>query len=383
MTALAAPAFELPAGLEAHEPPEARGIARDGVRLMVATSGDGEVTHARFHDLPDLLAPGDLLVVNDSATVPAAIHAERADGTALEVRFSTPAPPALAPSAPAPSPPAPSALAPAGESRFGLAERGQSAPHAGDAWWIVELRTADGLRRMRGHAGERLALNGGARIELAAAYASSARLWLARIDADRPLGDHLARHGHPIRYAHVHGHWPLSAYQTAFARRPGSAEMPSAGRPFTPALLTRLLGAGVLVAPLTLHAGVSSLERGEAPYPERYAVPAATARAVEAVRGWGGRVVAVGTTVVRALESAADEDGAVHAAAGWTGLHVTPDRGVRAVDGLITGWHDPDASHLHMLEAIAGGPLLAESYAEARAAGYLWHEFGDSHLILR
>ena len=213
-------------------------------------------------------------------------------------------------------------------------------------------------------------------------YAGGPRLWLARVDGPGPLGAALAAHGHPIRYGYVRNDWPLSDYQTVWATEPGSMEMPSAGRPFTPELITRLVAAGVLVAPLTLHTGVSSPERHEAPYPERYEVPEATARVVNAVRGWGGRVVAVGTTVVRALETAVDADGSVNAGAGWTGLVVTPERGVRAVDGLITGWHEPQASHLQLLEAVAGRDLLTRCYDEALAGGYLWHEFGDSHLIL-
>ncbi len=158
--------------------------------------------------------------------------------------------------------------------------------------------------------------------------------------------------------------------------------MPSAGRPFTPELIARLAARGVLFAPLTLHTGVSSLERGESPYPERFAVPDTTARLVNAVRWWGGRVIAVGTTAVRALETVAQEDGSVAAGAGWTRLVVTPERGLRAVDGLITGWHEPAATHLQLLEAVAGPELLERSYAAALEQGYLWHEFGDSHLIL-
>jgi S-adenosylmethionine:tRNA ribosyltransferase-isomerase len=143
-----------------------------------------------------------------------------------------------------------------------------------------------------------------------------------------------------------------------------------------------LVARGVLIAPITLHTGVSSLEGGEAPYPERYRVPEATARVVNAVRTWGGRVVAVGTTVVRALETVAAPDGSVGAGRGWTELVVTPARGLRAIDGLLTGWHEPESSHLMLLEAAAGPELLARSYTAARAHGYRWHEFGDSHLIL-
>jgi S-adenosylmethionine:tRNA ribosyltransferase-isomerase len=157
--------------------------------------------------------------------------------------------------------------------------------------------------------------------------------------------------------------------------------MPSAARPFSGELVASLVARGVLIAPITLHAGLSSPERHEPPQPERYRVPAPTARLVNAVRGWGGRVIAVGTTVVRALETVATAGGLV-AGEGWTNVVITPERGVRAVDGLLTGWHEPRASHLQMLEAILGAELLERSYAAALDRGYLWHEFGDSHLIL-
>jgi S-adenosylmethionine:tRNA ribosyltransferase-isomerase len=196
------------------------------------------------------------------------------------------------------------------------------------------------------------------------------------------LDEYLAQYGEPIRYGYVRQRWPLEAYQNVYAQVPGSAEMPSAGRPFTERLLTRLAASGVLVAPILLHTGVSSPERHEGPYPEYYEVPAETARLVDAVRGWGGRVIALGTTVVRALESVANASGQVRPGSGWTGLRVTPERGVRVIDGLITGWHEPEASHLELLEALAGRPLLERCYAEALRTGYLWHEFGDSHLIL-
>ena len=260
------------------------------------------------------------------------------------------------------------------------------APHLrDDKWWVVELRSADGARPVGASppAGERIILAGGAELEITAPYASGARLLLARVDLKEPVTAYLARHGEPIRYGYVTDRWPLADYQTAYATVPGSAEMPSAGRPFTPELITALAAAGVLIAPITLHTGVSSPEHHETPYPERYEVPAATARLVNAVRGWGGRVIAVGTTVVRALETVAAPDGTVHGEDGWTGLIVTPARGVSVVDGLLTGWHEPEASHFQMLEAVAGAELLARSYAAALEHGYLWHEFGDSQLILR
>jgi S-adenosylmethionine:tRNA ribosyltransferase-isomerase len=332
--------------LEAHEPPEARGLRRDEVRLMVASRHDGSVIHTRFHELPRFLSPGDLLVVNTSATLPAALPALRDDGSELELRLSTPA------------------------------------PHSEDSsWWRIELRLGD-LPFRGGRVGERLSLPDGGSATILAPYAGGARLWLARLDLPEPVQAYLGRHGHPIRYRYVPREWPLDQYQNAYSVEPGSAEMASAGRPFTPELVTSLVASGVQVAPLTLHTGVSSPERGEPPYAEPYRVPAPTARLVNAVHGWGGRVVAVGTTVVRALESVADPDGSVAPGEGWTNLIVTPERGARAVDGLVTGWHEPEASHLDLLRAIAGDELVDLSYQAAQEHGYLWHEFGDSHLIL-
>jgi S-adenosylmethionine:tRNA ribosyltransferase-isomerase len=346
--------FELAADLEAHEPPEARGIARDAVRLLVAQRSDGSIVHARFHDLSRFLRAGDLLVVNTSATLAAALPVRRADGSPLELRLSTPAPPG-------PAHPAASDI----EARH----------------WVVELR--DGDRPYRAlRAGERLALPAAASAELLAPFASGVRLWLARLDLPLPLSSYLRRHGHPIRYRYVPREWPLSAYQNVYANEPGSAEMASAGRPFTVELITRLIARGVQIAPITLHAGVSSPERGEPPQPEPYRVPPSTAQQINAVHAAGGLVIAVGTTVVRALESAAADDGAVRAADGWTRLVVDADRGLRIIDGLITGWHEPRASHLDMLAAAAGLELLRSCYLAALAQGYLWHEFGDSHLIL-
>ena len=242
----------------------------------------------------------------------------------------------------------------------------------------MELRTRDGERFGGGRDGERIALPEGRSAELLARH-SGGRLWLACVEIDEP---YLHRHGRPIRYGYVPTEWPLDAYQTVFALEPGSAEMPSAGRPFTAELVTELVARGVLVAPVTLHTGVSSPELGEPPYPERYRVPVTTARLVNAVHGWGGHVIAVGTTVVRALETTAAPDGGVTAGEGWTNLVVTPERGLRAVDGLLTGWHEPESSHLQLLEAAAGSALLQRSYEAAHAHGYRWHEFGDLHLIL-
>jgi S-adenosylmethionine:tRNA ribosyltransferase-isomerase len=220
-------------------------------------------------------------------------------------------------------------------------------------------------------------------LELLEPYLDSQRLWVARLQLPRPVLTWLAVHGRPIRYGYVDGAWPIASYQNVYATEPGSAEMPSAGRPFTPEIITRLTTKGVGVAPVVLHTGVASLEADEIPYPERVRVPPSTARRVNATKAVGGRVVAIGTTSVRALESAVDErSGELRGLDGWTDLVVTPARGVRVVDGLLTGWHEPEASHLLMLEAVAGRAVLEESYEAALAARYLWHEFGDVHLLL-
>jgi S-adenosylmethionine:tRNA ribosyltransferase-isomerase len=331
--------FRLPTRLEAATPPP----VRDEVRLMVARP-DGPLVHTRFLELADHLRPGDLLVANASATLPAAINATRPDGTAVDLHLSTPDP--------------------ANPGRF-----------------VVELRS-DG-RRVRDATPESLTLPAGGSAQLLAPYLSPGRLWIARLDLPQELHAYLDAHGAPIRYAHEPEARPLEDHQTIFATVPGSAEMPSAGRPFTRRALAALRERGITVQRIVLHTGVSSQERGERPYPERYEVSAHTAARVNAARGAGRRVIAVGTTVVRALETTADEHGTVHAGHGWTNLTITPERGIRAVDGLLTGWHEPEASHLLMLEAFAGRGLLERSYAAALDRGYHWHEFGDLHLLLR
>jgi S-adenosylmethionine:tRNA ribosyltransferase-isomerase len=333
--------FELPARLEADRPP----ASRDGVRLLVANRTDGSIVHSCFRDLPHFLAPGDLLVLNTSATLPAALPATRSDGTELELRLSTPAP----------------GLDP---------ERS----------WIVELRERE-APFAAAEVGEELILPAGATARILIPYAAP-RLWLARLDLPQPLQAYLAKHGHAIRYRYVRDSWPLDAYQNVYAVEPGSAEMASAGRPLTAELITRLIAGGVMVVPITLHTGVSSQERHERPYAERYRVTAQTARLVNAVRKWGGRVIATGTTVVRALETVAQLDGTLAPGEGWTDLIVTPERGLWAIDGLLTGLHESNSSHLDVLRAAAGEELLYRSYEAALEHGYLWHEFGDSQLIL-
>jgi S-adenosylmethionine:tRNA ribosyltransferase-isomerase len=326
--------FELPEALNAGEPPEARGLPRDQVKLLVAEGST--VTHTRFDRIGEHLRPGDLLLVNTSSTVAAAV-----DSSSYTVHFSAP---------------------------------------LDDGTWIVELRNG-GAPMFDGTAGDRVELPEGA-LTLLAPYQGSHRLWIAEPPVADVLG-YLQRHGRPITYNYVGKQWPLASYQTVFARDPGSAEMPSAARPFSFELVSHLASQGVLIAPILLHCGVSSLESHEPPQPERYDVPAHTARLVNWVKANGGRVIAVGTTAVRAIESATTPDGSVAAAHGWTDLILGPERPPYVVDGLITGWHAPEASHLLLLESVAGPDQVQRAYDAAVRENYLWHEFGDSCLMLR
>ncbi len=257
--------------------------------------------------------------------------------------------------------------------------------------WLVELRQGPaGLARLGdGVPGEIITLPADGSVTLLHPYPGPAatRMWAAVVATGAgTVHEYLARHGQPIRYSYVPDPWPLADYQTVFAHSPGSAEMPSAARPFTADLVTRLIAGGVAMATITLHTGVASLEAGEVPLPEWFEVPQSTAGLVNLTRAAGRRVIAVGTTCTRALESAvtqgAGQAGTITARRGWTGLVLGPERPARVVDGLITGWHEAGASHLALLEAVAGPALVDASYRAAEAAGYLWHEFGDSCLLL-
>jgi S-adenosylmethionine:tRNA ribosyltransferase-isomerase len=337
MIANATPAFVLPPHNEATTTPERRGIARDGVRLLVTDRRSGGNRDASFRDLPAFLRAGDLLVANDSATLPAALAARRSDGRTFALHLST---------------------------------------RVADGLWVAEPRTPEAVAP-----GERVSLAAGSATFLAPVDDAHPRLWYTGLTVPGSFDAFLSAHGTPIRYPYVVDALPLADYQTVFAQTPGSAEMPSAGRPFTREALDELFDAGVELATLTLHTGVSSPERHERPYREQYAVPERTARAVNDARRRGGRVIAIGTTVVRALESAA-AGGAAIASSGWTDLVVTPERGVALVDAVLTGFHEPQASHLDLLRAFASDDVLAAAYAHAIGAGYLWHEFGDVHLLI-
>lgn len=342
--------FTLAPELEATEPPEARGDSRDDVRLMISSRSTPEIIHTRFSEIGAALRAGDALVINTSGVLNAALKATRADGQReIELHLSTRLP---------------------------------------GGFWTVEPRTplpAGSAPLSDDFAGETLALPSGATATLHAPYpvgANPPRLWLASLHMPLPLHEYLAHNGFPIRYGYVPKFWPNSYYQTVYATEPGSAEMPSAGRAFTRTLMAQLVARGVLFAPLLLHTGVSSLEAHEPPYEEYYRVSASTARLINTARAAGGRIIAIGTTAVRTLETVADDRGEVHPGEGWTSLVVTPERGIRAADGLLTGLHEPRSSHLAMLEALVGRDHLTRTYTEAIERRYLWHEFGDLHLLL-
>jgi S-adenosylmethionine:tRNA ribosyltransferase-isomerase len=370
--------FTLPTELEASEPPEARGLARDQVRLLVSTISDTRVIHTQFRQLPDYLNSGDALVINTSGTRNAAVPATGLEGKSIEIHVST---------------------------------------HLPGDLWVVEIRQIEGnttIPFFEAVPGQKLALPANGSVTLHTPYRPEQRtllleqqtvglrpplqpeqrallpepadrrirLWLATFQLPIPLQDYLEKYGYPIRYKYVKEGWPSSYYQTVYAQDKGSAEMPSAGRAFTPELLTQLIARGILILPVTLHTGVASLEEHEPPYEEYYRVPQATARAINMARAAGGRIIAVGTTVVRALESTADAQGAVHPGEGWTDLFITPERALKVVDGMLTGFHEPRSTHLAMLAALAGFEHLCQTYYQALEGKYLWHEFGDLHLIL-
>ncbi|HXI27001.1 MAG TPA: S-adenosylmethionine:tRNA ribosyltransferase-isomerase [Vicinamibacterales bacterium] len=358
---------DLPAILQAAEPPEARGLRRDDVRLLVSDVEADTIEHARFSDLPRWVSAGDVLVVNTSGTLNAALAAADDTGRAFELHLSTRLP---------------------------------------GGFWTVEVREP-GVVASRpsaaGRAGARFRLPADGHVTLLAPYPlvasleAPSRLWIAALQLPRPTAEYLEQHGFPIRYGYVPHGWPSAMYQTVFATEPGSAEMPSAARPFSHELVTRLIARGVQFAPVLLHTGVASQEKHEPPYEEFYRVPRETADLVNAARRDGRQVIGVGTTAVRALETVTDDSGRTSPGEGWTSLVVTPDRRVRSVTGLITGLHEPRATHLALLEAVAAAASnrgssahhasaarrhLQRAYAEARRLGYLWHEFGDAHLIL-
>jgi S-adenosylmethionine:tRNA ribosyltransferase-isomerase len=325
-------------------------------RLLHLDPRAGRWRDLRVGQLPAALRPGDLLVVNDSATLPASLRASLA-GVAVEVRLA--------------------------------GRRGDGAWHAvlfGAGDW--RTRTEDRPAPPALRPGARLPFAPDLSAVVVEVSAVSARLIVLRFEQpDDAFWSALYRHGRPVQYAYTAGPLELWHTQSAWAARPWSVEAPSAGRPLSPTLLADVARRGVKVAALTHAAGLSStgdpaLDRA-LPLPERYDVPAATVAAVAEARAAGGRVVAVGTTVVRAFEGCAHAHGGrLVAGEGVTDLRIGAGHRPWIVDGVLTGMHEPEASHFSLLEAFAPRALLAEAHAHAEATGYLAHEFGDSMLVL-
>ena len=342
--------FHLPEKLAYSVPSELRALQRDEVSLMVSTMVTNEVFHSQFSRLDRFLKAGDIILFNTSATIPAALDLILPTGQRGRLHLSN---------------------------------------YLGKGHWIGELRQlvqGKPKRYTLAQAGDQLRLPGGRNASLLKPYNPGMRhgehihLWEMELTLPDNWLNYLAQYGKPIRYDDKN--YPIDYYQTTFATEAGSAEMPSAGRGFTPELITRLLAKGIQFAPLLLHTGVSSLEIGEAPYPEYFRVSASTATLVNQARKEGRRIIGVGTTAVRAIESAVNENGVLEANEGWTDRHITPENGLQIVNGLLTGFHEPRASHLQMLEALAGQHHLAVAYQAAIEQGYQWHEFGDLHLII-
>ncbi len=334
--------FSRPANLQATLPPEIRGQGRDDVRLLISTLRGHH--HSKFVNLANFLEQGDILVVNRSATLAASLPAKGHFGDFI-LNLST-----------------------CYSERLWLAEPRWSFAKPGP----LPLQPNEAITVA------------GSPTKLLAPYPNLPRLWFVSFEKDV---SELMEQGTPIRYGYVPSAFELDNYQTIFADKPGSAEMPSAARPFSNRVLEMLKSKGVKFAFITLHTGVSSLELNtenieeQTLYPEPFEVPLKTAEVINLARTQNQRIIAVGTTVVRALESAWNGK-EVRASKGFTRLYLHPKQPTHVINGLLTGFHDPKASHLAMLYVIAGKELVMEGYQEAVAEGYLWHEFGDSHLLL-
>ncbi|QHT69946.1 S-adenosylmethionine:tRNA ribosyltransferase-isomerase [Rhodocytophaga rosea] len=340
--------FDLPEHLSCPQPTEERELLRDEVRLLV-TTGSGKISHGLFHNISDYINPGDVLVVNTSATIPSALAVTLPDGSEGVIHLSN---------------------------------------QINAQQWLIEIRSIRGNKTVRWKAGEPgmvFRLPGDASITVDERFYANKQLldlWLATLRLSQPVEDYLAAHAFPIQYEKINHRYPLAYYQTFFSFHPGSAEMPSAGRGFTSQVVDKLLEKGVVFAPVLLHTGVSSLEENEAPYPEYMEISPISAAIINAAKSRGNRIIAVGTTAIRAIESAAGTDGMLRPYRGNTSLFIDENYSLKITDALLTGFHEPRASHLHMLQALAGMDHLELAYQAAIAADYYWHQFGDLHLIL-
>ncbi len=340
--------FELPVSLECTQPTEFRNIERDEVRLLVTTDSD-YTRHTTFRNVDQYLQKGDVLVVNTSATRASAL-------------------PVVLPG-----------------NRLGMAH---FSTRVNDSEWLIEIREIEREKTVRWKEGKRemkFHLPDGADITLKRKFYKERKLlhlWVAEFTSPQEQESYLAEHAQPIKYDHLNEHYPLDFYQTVFSLHPGSSEMPSAGRGFTKDLVERLLEKGVVIAPMLLHTGVSSLEENESPYAEYMEVDQASATLINNAKKKGRKIIAVGTTGIRAIESAVNERGEVIPYTGVTNLFIDNDYKMKVINGLLTGFHEPRASHLQMLQSLAGFDHIERAYKSALDNNYFWHQFGDLHLIL-
>ena len=334
---------QVPRGLRAALPAELRGLRRDGARLAVVDRATRSVTHTSVARMGEHLRAGDALILNSSRTLPAALDGVREDGGGVQVRP--------------------------------WVRRARS-------WDAIAVQDHEPFAPLPLRIGETLRFGQDLQLRVDGRRGDLPALWRLAVVRGDPL-DTLLRQGTPIRYSYVPQPVPLEHHQTVYAGRPGSAETPSAGRHLTWELLLALRRQGVEVADLLLHTGLSStqddeLDRVHPLVEEWFEVPPRVA----AVAARASRLVAVGTSVVRSLESSVGERGEVVARSGWTNLAISPQHGLRVVDGLLTGLHESGGSHLELLRAFLDDALLDRAYAEAVDRGYLWHEFGDAMLVL-
>ncbi len=348
------PEFRVPKELEASAPPEARGEQRDHVRLLVIHRQSGLIEHRRFFHIINYIRPGDVVVLNISRTVPAALPGVTEDGQFIELRLS---------------------------SHYSSNGNG-----GGHIWQAVFKPDEAAIRP-----GLRLSFGDGALTAVVRRKRERiAKLWEVQFDpTDQPISTWMERLGRPIKYDYVPQAWELDYYQTAYAAVPGSSEMPSAGRAFTPELLEQIQRKGATLAQIVLHTGVSNIDietediKQHTMYEEWYQVSPEAAQTINQTRARGGRIFAIGTTVVRTLETVADEQSQVHPGEGWTSLYITPGHRFKAADALVTGLHEAKSTRLVLASAFAGDQaLVLQAYNEAIERGYLWHEFGDVSLIV-
>ncbi|WP_349408278.1 S-adenosylmethionine:tRNA ribosyltransferase-isomerase [Pseudalkalibacillus sp. SCS-8] len=339
--------FHLPTELNAVGPPESMGGRRDDVKLLILDRKTGGIHHDRFNNIDEHFKPGDLLILNISRTLPASFKVNIRRGNQI--------------------------IASEVEVRLGQRK-------SNSVWKVLFIHFTV-------QKGDEIIFSRILKAVVRSKNKSTPLVTICFSLRGKELYNQLYLLGEPIRYEYIQHDWPLTAYQTVYGTVPGSVEMVSAGRAFSWELLLRLKKRGVGLATITLHTGLSYYGNdqwhvGPADSLEEYEVPANTIEAIKETKLRGGKVIAVGTTVVRAVESAVDTQGVPVEKKGWTNLHIDETFSLNVVNGLLTGFHEPKASHLDMLSAFIKPHLLKAAYQKAIDHKYLWHEFGDINLIL-